>query len=708
LIAVKVAPFIKGALPVFFGTTLLIFFLSGKLAASQGLSSSDLEPSSYQSNEKGIIKIKALTHHPLSGRLFAQGGLPVTEAPPPPPQSKPDQGGWIIFNIKRDVQIIGKKPHIEGNFQTPIKPETLIVLLDYTDVTSLVNKTSQGFEYDPVLVLPAGKHTLSVQAIDTNGKNLQMDLPFTTKHTEKFDELFTDNEASLVYEGALKRADTATTIPYSKIEGNLRHTSKIKDQNWEVSFKTNLRYLDQSSPIPPPQKIGLDAANWLLSGKYQKEAASIKADLGDIVINESPYTSQFLARRGGTLAVEYKDFDLRAFNVLSKQVYGLEDGLGISTATADRITGTSAGIKLFNNQVGFRGIYLTGGESGSSFGVSSLSGNKKGEVLGGLMTTDFFKGALKSEFEAGFSRFDSNTEDTLGSRDDKAYRFKLFGNKGLFSYEGLYEYIGTDYEVIGNPSIQKNKQGFSLKGGGNFFNIHNINVAYSQYNDNVQNDNLLPKVYTYQGTLDYTFNKFPQFPMGLNYQRTIQESTQEPAGTIPIKTYTDTVSGRVSYINGPLNLGLQTNYSVKDDQSSANNDTSTLTVTLTPAFNLPSFSIAPSFSLNQTKTPLNDVRVDNFLVGLQLMAKALQNKLSLEMAGTYNVLSANNNSQDGRNVSGNFRISYALGNYLKGLFNPSIGLKGVYTHILDHVNARAGKDELSILLVFTTSIPFSF
>lgn len=678
----------------FIGSILLFFLLTGNLFAQVSSPPQGTQPPLSPANGKGDIKIGPLEVHPV---IAQQSSTPATS-----------QGGWIVFNFKGDGKIISKKPRIEGKFRTPIKPESLVVMLDFVDVSLLLEKSPQGFSYEPILVLPAGNHTLSVQAMDTQGQNLQMNFPFSTKHTDKFDELFTDNEASLVYEGALQRADTATTIPHSKVEGSLRHNSKIKDQNWEVAFKTNLRYLDQSQPLNAPQRIGLDAVNLLLSAKYQKETTSFKGDFGDVTVNESPYTSQFLARRGAALAFGYKDFDIRAFNVLSKQVYGLEDGTGIKAANDDRITGTSAGLRFFNNQLEVRGIFITGGEKGNSFGVSSLGGNKEGDVIGWLMNTDFFRGMLKSEIEAGFSRFDSNTEDTVGSRDDKAYRLKLFGNKGVFNYEAQYEYIGSYYEVIGNPTIQKNKQGFNLRGGGNFFNIHNLNVTYSQYNDNLQNDSLLPKVYTYQGSLDYSFNKFQQFPMGLNYQRTIQESSREPTGTVPMKNYTDTVAGRISYLNGPLNLGFQTNYSVRDDQSSANNDTSTLTFTFTPAYSLPRFSIAPSFSLNQTRTPLTDVRVDNYLASIQLMTKALQDKLSLEMAGSYIVMSANNNSQDSRNFNGNFRIAYALGKYFKGYFNPTIGLKGTYNHVLDHVNTSSGRDEFTLLLVFSSTIPFSY
>ena len=681
------------------GSVLLSFFLAGSLFAQV-----DFSPQNSQSPPPPLKNAGITTIAPLTIR-HVEAQLPSSQ--PAIPQPNP-AGGWLSIDLKKDTPVISKKPRIEVKFLRPIKPESLVVMLDSVDVSLMLEKTAQGFVYDPILVLPAGSHTLSVQARDNNNQTLQTDLQFTTRHTEKFEELFTSNEASLNYEGALIKADTATSIPSSKIEGNLNHSSKIRAKEWEVSFRTNLRYLDQSTPVTDPLKKGVDAVNWLLSGKYQKEGTFLRSEFGDVTINESLYTSQFLARRGGMLALGHKNFDVRVFNVLSKQVFGLQDGMGFQSISDESITGTSAGLKLFNNQAEVRGIYLTGGEKGNSFGVSSLGGAKKGDVVGFLGSTDFFRGILKSEIEAGFSHFDANTSDTIDSRDDKAYRLKLFGNKGVFSYEAQYEYVGNYYEVVGNPSIQKNKEGFALKGGGNFSNAHNVNLLYSQYNDNVRGDSLLPKVYTYQGTLDYSFNRFPQLPMGMNLQRTVQESTQEPAGATPMKVYADTVSGRIGYMMGPLNLGFQTSYSARDDQTPANQDNTTTTYTFTPAYNRPGFSINPSFSLNQTKTSVPDVRIDNYMVNLQVMAKALNDQLSLEMACTYNVISSTNNSQDSRNLSANFRVAYALGKYLKGFFSPSIGLKGLYSHILDHVNPSAKRDEFSLLLVFTATMPFSY
>lgn len=643
----------------------------------------------------------------LAGNLLAQGpAQPLGTSASVPGASSPDPGQFIVLNLSEGAKLIDKKPGLTGRLEREIKPESLLVLLDSMDITQILERTPQGFSYSPVVILPAGNHMLTISATDQNGQPLQKTLTFSNKHTEKFEELYSNNEASLIYDGALRRADTATTLPHSKIEGALRSDSKIKDKDWEVTFKTNLRYLDQSQAITPPQKIGIDAANFLLSGKYQKEATSVKGDLGDILVNESPFTTQFLARRGGALSFGYKDFEVRAFNVLSKQVYGLEDGTGVKLTNEDRILGTSAGIKLLNNRMEFRGIYLSGGEQGNSFGISTLSGNKKGEATALLLNTDFFTGMLKTELETAFSRFDSNTSDTVGTQESQARRFKIFGYKNNYNYEVLYEYIGKNYEVVGNPSIQKNKQGLSLKGGGNYNNIHQFNAGLLGYHDNVDGDSLLPRIYTYQGSLDYGFNKIQQLPMGFNYQRVVQESTSEPAGTQPTRTLTDTLGGRITLMKAPWNISFYTNYSNKYDQTAANSDTTTITYTLTPSFTQTRFTLTPSFSLFQTTTKQTDSRMDNFIINLMLSGKIMADRLSYDLTGTYNVIKTTNNAQDSRSLSGNFRIAYSLGSYLKGHFNSSIGLKGVYNHVADRVNPTVGRDEFSIFLVFSSTIPF--
>jgi hypothetical protein len=196
---------------------------------------------------------------------------------------------------------VGKKPEIQVEFAGAVRPDSLLVLLDGTDITQLLDLAENGFRYQPVLVLPAGMHSLSISVSDAEGRQFQKNVSFTTRHSKTFDEVYTSNDASLIYETILSNPDAFPQVPDSKVEGNLRSDTKIKKDQLESTFTTNLRYFDQNLPSPYIQK-GITVANWLFTGSYTKDFMKFKADIGDVMVNETMYTVSNLARRAEFLA----------------------------------------------------------------------------------------------------------------------------------------------------------------------------------------------------------------------------------------------------------------------------------------------------------------------------------------------------------------------------------------------------------------------
>jgi hypothetical protein len=231
---------------------------------------------------------------------------------------------------------------------------------------------------------------------------------------------------------------------------------------------------------------------------------------------------------------------------------------------------------------------------------------------------------------------------------------------------------------------------------------------FSRYNDNVKGDDLFPRIVNYQGNLDYSFNGVPSFPMGINYQKSIQDSTREPSGSFELKLYTDTVSGRINYMMDKINLGFMTSYSQMDDRTSTNNDTSNINYTLTSSYNIPNISVSPAFSLNQSKVHLTDVRTDTYTINLDLRTKFFRDRISFDIGGTYNIVKASDASVDNRNLNANFRLAYNIRDFLKGYMNPTIALRGTYLKTTDEIYSRSNKDEFILFLVLATSVPFSF
>ncbi len=611
-----------------------------------------------------------------------------------------------VLSPTEGSEIISKKPEIKVEFAETVKPETIVVLFDGTDVTQLIKFTEKGFEFKPFMVVQPGSHTIAITAQDKEGKQIEKTFSFKTRHSDNFDEAWSNNNATIIYQGILKKPDSLGNLPDSKIEGNLSSDTKLKNQTWEFTFNTNLRYFDQSEPLAPPQKKGYDIVNWILTGTYTKDSFKAKTSIGDIQITETPYTISGLSRKGGLFNFEYDIFQLNAFTVKSEAVYGSRGGTGIETSNNDHIMGLSAGLKLFDKKMEIKTVYITGGEPSTGFGISGTGGNKQGEVLGFLLISNFFENKLNTDFELDFSRYDPDSSDEFGKSSDKAYRAKFYGTIDRYNYEAMYEYIGRDYQVVGN-TIQKDREGLSLKGGANW-DWHSLNLSLSRYNDNVRGDELFPRIYNTQFVADYSFNKIPELPMGLNYQKFIQKSTKEPEATTKINTETDTLSGRISYVKDKLNIGFTTAYSVMNDKTEANNDTTSVTYTFTPAYNDVNYSVSTSFSLNQSKVKLTGVRTDSYATNLDLKTKFLNQKATFDVAGTYTITKANDGLTNTRNLNGTVQLAYDLAKFVRDYLKPVIALKATYSKITDKISSSNNRDEFVLYLVFTSNIPFSF
>jgi hypothetical protein len=609
---------------------------------------------------------------------------------------------------------IAKKAWIKCSVKTPFDPTKLLVLLDGTDISGILDITPEGFEHKSTTLLASGEHTLSVTVTTQDGQELKREFKFSTRHSKQFDEIYSDNKITTLAEKKVVKTGNTVTVPSYKVEANLADESKLKKQEWELKFNTNLRYFNQDMPVIPPPEKGFSLANYLFQAKYTGDRMDFLGEQGDVLINETPNTVQGLARRGGNLVFQSKDLhlQLRTFDVKSEQLFGFKGGPGLGTTPNDHLMGISGDVGLFSDRMRFKTIYASGGEEGGSFGISTTGGPKKGYVLGSLFTTDFFKQKLLTEAELDFSRYDGDTSDEFRANRDKAYRLKVGGTLDKYTYEALYEYMGPDYEVIGNPGLQKNRQGFALKAGANY-QIQTVNLFFSRYNDDVNKDDLYPRIYTTQGTIDYTFNMIKNMPIGLSYQRSIQDSSMEPDLTSPVKLYTDTVSGKVEYLKGGWHLTLQASYSVQDDRTPAANDTNTATLTFIPhcgmitLFGKEYLSITPTFSYNRSTSRLTSVDTDTYTTTLDLKGDLFRKRVTYGLGGTYTLLRASDESSKSDTLNTNFNVYYLLVKNLWGFLNPSVGIRGLYNKTNDRV-LRQTTDEFALYLVLQTEMSFLF
>jgi len=612
----------------------------------------------------------------------------------------------ILVSPPPGATITGKRPFIKCQINLPFNPEDIMIVLDGIDITSLSNITTEGFTYKPPTILPAGSHSLTISLTTRDGKEVQKELNFFSRHTKIFEEFFTENEITAHYEGLITKRRSVHGIPYSKIESNLGNNTNLKNGKWHFSFNTNVRYMDQNLPVYPPQKKGVTLINYLLKGGYKDENLGFISELGDIQVDETLNTVQALSRRGGKASFSYKNLTFSAFSVKSEQVYGLDGGVGIDGNLGDHIRGVSGQLNLFQQKATFKTIYVTGGEKESSFGIWTPEGSKKGSVTGFVFDTDFFNQKLRTTMEFDLSKFDPDTSDEFSYEHDKAYKIGAGGQWSRYSYNVLYEFIGKEYEVIGNQCLQKDRQGVTIQAGANY-DIQTFNFTFMRYNDNVEDDPLYPKITSYQANIDYAFNKFQSLPIGLSYQKSIQDSAHEPSGTPPLKLHTDTVTTRINYIKGNWNFGLQGGYSYQNDRTPQDSDTASTTCSLSPGYNGEHFSLIPNFSYNRSKYYPTGVITDTYTLNLDLRGDIFKTRLRYELAATYNITQASDDSIDQQTFNLDFRTAYVPAENIKDIFTPSLGLMGKYNRTVDHIYPETDKNEFILLFFISTNISIS-
>jgi hypothetical protein len=626
------------------------------------------------------------------------------------------EGDWLrIISPGENEQVIGKRPAIKADFAVPVLRDTLLVLLDGIDITQILTMTATGFEYKPQIPLASGPHQLIAMAVDENGAQLQKSLSFSSRHSESFEEAVSNNTLSVAYASRIIESRSAAGQQpspaagfSSKIEGNLASESKIATGPWELSLSGNGRYFDQNVSAPDPLEKGFDVPSLLLTGTYSRDAMKLQLNAGDLMVSETPNTIA-LSRKGGMAQAEYDALRLRLFSIRSAQSFGLDGGVGIGTSSDDHIVGGSAEVKLLDRRVGFRTIYLTGGDSSTQpeIGILTTPGAKKGEVLGFLLVTDLLASKLVTELEVDFADFDPDTTDEFGSRRDHAYVAGASGLLDTYNYQVRYEYFGRDYNSIGNLNTLRDWEGVSVSQGYSR-NDHAFLLNLARGNDNVRGDRQFARIIQYAGSLNYGLTKIPNMPVGLGYQKTLQKSSHEPVGFSELDITTDTLSANLSALSGHWGLSASALSSWLEDRTVANQGTTTLTFTLSPTYSLPALSLAPISSWNRSKTLATGVWTDSFTGGLNLFVRFFKDRASFATGSTYTTVKADDGSIDSSQVNVAANLSYNLFHLFSKAYVPTLTLKGMYVDTHDKITPSNDSDNLEIFLVLSSNIPFSF
>ena len=640
-----------------------------------------------------------------------------------------------MISPRPEAEITGKQPDIQAVFNGVVDRDSLIIMLDDTDITAAAEVTDQGFHCRPPMALSAGDHVLYMAGNGASGP-FEQEIHFTSRRNAMLDEATTSNEWTINMQAGNHHSNKSDDFISTSIDSTLQHESTIKKGNWQLSMNAGARLLTQNHAAGSgmqgpssgqndaygpqeqsdngqaqnqgsldPERQGLDVNTILLRARYQQNNLKTSFELGDLQVVTSKNTFDSLARNGGRLNIDTGTIYASGFSVFGKDTFGLHDGFGIGFDNDDHLNGFSGGIRLLDKRIDLKGFYLDGGQQENSYSSWSQEQGNSGDVYGFVLTTDFLNGLLTSEFEYDRSDFDPNTGDTFSGRRDEAWRLQIGGQQDLYNYDITYERFGPDYNLPGNLAPKRDYEG--VTGNGSFqYDVHAVSLMLSAYHDNVDDDATYARTNSYSGQLDYSYSGFMQFPLGLSYQHTSDLSTDEPADGQETNLSTDTISLNAGYSGaGVFTLDTSTSYSWQNDDSDQDADIATLSFSVSPALNFETFSVTMNGTLNQNRDLLSGTRTDDYLLTLDAMGSLFNEQVSYEFGGTYDHTLITDNSGDRHGFTGYSRLNYHLP-WLPALAPTTIGLELQYNS--DKPQDTSTTEETRVFCTLSTSIPFNY
>ncbi len=602
-----------------------------------------------------------------------------------------------------------KKPLIECRITVPFQADTLYIQLDYSDVTVLADITSIGFTLKPVQVLPAGSHALRVSFSGEDGRSHSREFNFSTRHSGTFESIYSQNSITGSYKQVLEKSGTTRdrNISQWEADGNIQTQNLASKGSWEVRFDANARYLDQDLPLTAPLDHGFELVDYLMQTRYTSEKYSAGMDLGDIVISGTRHTYQHLARRGGSMSLEYGPLQVSTFTVRSDQAYGLDGEWGFELENENHLRGGSGTLSLMDDRVAVTLAHIRGGETtDNSYGIwSSTPGGTRGMSTGISLKTDFFNQKAITVLEVASADHDVDITDGIDYTSDTAVYGEISGYAGRFNYLLSYERNGQDFQVPGNPGVQHDRQGVALNAGYGF-EYQTLSMRYEQYHDNVDSLPDRSRVTSRDIGVDYSLSKFSSVPISLNWQRSTQGSENEPSVWDEIDTCTNSYSGSISYMKDRWSFGLTPGYSEQDDKTQQNYDSDSLTVTLYSTYSAPRYTL--SGSVMYSESTQFSMAVDTITCGYNLSFtwKPFEG-LAIEGSAGLNRQHDSAGTMDQDYLNGDVQVSYTLKKSIKGVLSPRIILKGTYEGSEDRVFG-AQSDGTLVYLMLTGDLQLSF
>lgn len=515
-------------------------------------------------------------------------------------------------------------------------------------------------------------------------------------------------KGTLIYENDIKKSPK-TLRPYDPREkellGQLDLTFEGKKGGDTFKFEASPRYYNKDDKGEGRDHLwNLPKLYFLFSHDGEKLDTSF--ELGDLSIDESPYTASGLIRRGlGAGVALFDRLKVRGYSVRTTETVAISDGLGIGERDF-RLDGGSLSVDLLKEGLlTIKTVYLNGRLGDQTF-FTTATGEPpvKGETLGFILGSSLPEKGLKGEMEFTRSDFDSNTTDTVASKKDEAKRIGLSFTHGGLNLGGNVFRIGRDFRSIGSLGSPWDQEGYTLTGGYTK-GPASLNLSFTDSKDNVEKEPDRSRIETRTGTAGLSYSIIEWATLGLNYSRALQDSTYNPSGTIPVENTTDTYGASLGLSSKGNSITIGGSLSHFNDESELNLDNRRGEVRIEGLYQREGFfSLRPRLEFTRSKDLSTLVRTDGRLAALESSIIIIQETLTLDLRGTAAFNKATDNSVKDRTYNLFTRLALNIGRLVPWIGRQVLSLKFDYKGIDDDVNPANDRVEKLIFLAFEGSL----
>jgi len=621
-----------------------------------------------------------------------------------PQPSAPSPLSVVSQSPSPEAKAADKRAPIELVFEDPkgeVDPSKVTMSLDGADVTGFLEIAPGRVRYAPPSDLPAGRRSIRISLKNRAGQPLgDIEWGFVIKRFPNLEQAEIGLDISANYQVATNKL--VGTDPRHQTNANTRIAGRAQEEGWIFTLNGNARYQDEYRPRGPSlQGDKVDVPDYQLS----LEKSGFQLQMGNLVISESQLAAPSFGTRGvqGKVPLPFMRSEIHAFVARSQlDAVGNHNRIGFEHGE-NRMHGASLIVTPFIDPQMLRlhGVYNEGDRAGSQ--KRSIEGGQRGQswTLGGA--SNLFEGRVKAEVENSWARFDGFLGDFVQADHDEAARgllqwtdqlFSIAGDAVRLAMVGVYDRTGTRFRTITNPGVSADREGFNINTSG-AWRFVNVSLGGSLFNDNIELLKAIPRTTssTYMGTIGLNPPALPT--LSLNYMRTDQISSHQPAEFGPRRIDNDLhrFSLTSGYGGETWNLNFSGGVSLLDNKTVPRQIPDNRTYTLSlgggwrPSQN---FNLGPSISFNQSRdknrqvldsagnTRFRRISTDSAQLSLATNWNVIPQELTLDLQESFGMAFSDDNAGENLSSSGSIRLAWNVEKYLLDFGKQVLSLRSTY------------------------------